>query len=437
MHLKKIEIRKLYGSFSNTLSFDRKLNLLVGINGSGKTSLLNCIDWLLRPNLAALATTQFDKIQLGFTHKSKSYTLLAKQDRHRLELSEIESGLFPNPIVVALHRPPAELHAAADTDRAITFYENLSPEPKERALWGFLAELPHPLTISLDRTIAAETDSEYYLDRGAKLTRVKDKKPRSPVRKVQEVAREKYAAYREQIYALNEELKTKLVISAFRNPAFTATKVGNAKRVSQEDIEKLEKKVTTTVSTSLGLTQAVAQISKYFLSAKQMAGYISEDESLSAFFWSQYKQIDDFAEAFDEYERAAAEAFEALGSFLRAVNFFFADSRKSIGFNEQDGSLAFRFLDEKSQSSGSYISLDRLSSGEVQIITLLSFLAFISGSDKVFVVDEPELSLHPKWQEHFLDAVLSQAPKGTQIILATHSPEIVAKHRERCIVLRP
>ena len=150
--------------------------------------------------------------------------------------------------------------------------------------------------------------------------------------------------------------------------------------------------------------------------------------------WSQYRQIEELAKAFDEYERSASAAYESLGSYLKAINEFLADSKKSIVFDEVDGRLAFQFLNG---AGGKSIlrPLERLSSGERQILILLTFLAFVASEGQVFIVDEPELSLHPKWQSLFVEALLSQAPSATQIIMATHSPEIVGRHRNFCILL--
>jgi predicted ATP-binding protein involved in virulence len=50
----------------------------------------------------------------------------------------------------------------------------------------------------------------------------------------------------------------------------------------------------------------------------------------------------------------------------------------------------------------------------------------------VFIVDEPELSLHIDWQEKFIDAILAANP-SVQFILATHSPAIILDRDDKCI----
>ena len=45
-------------------------------------------------------------------------------------------------------------------------------------------------------------------------------------------------------------------------------------------------------------------------------------------------------------------------------------------------------------------------------------------SPGIFIVDEPELSLHLGWQEIFVSSIREASP-NTQFILATHSPTII------------
>jgi len=47
--------------------------------------------------------------------------------------------------------------------------------------------------------------------------------------------------------------------------------------------------------------------------------------------------------------------------------------------------------------------------------------------DSVILIDEPELSLHPNWQNHILRVYKNIANQGNnQLIVATHSPQIIS-----------
>lgn len=83
------------------------------------------------------------------------------------------------------------------------------------------------------------------------------------------------------------------------------------------------------------------------------------------------------------------------------------------------------------------ISLKYLSSGEKQIVTLLTYLIFRVERDKftLFIVDEPELSLHLSWQKKFVSTINEINP-NMQLVFATHSPEIVGRYRDKVIKLQ-
>ena len=50
----------------------------------------------------------------------------------------------------------------------------------------------------------------------------------------------------------------------------------------------------------------------------------------------------------------------------------------------------------------------------------------------LLIIDEPELSLHIRWQERFIDS-LKKISTSTQFILATHSPDIIGDYKSKCI----
>lgn len=68
-----------------------------------------------------------------------------------------------------------------------------------------------------------------------------------------------------------------------------------------------------------------------------------------------------------------------------------------------------------------------LSTGEKTLLSKILYLYFLDYKDKVILIDEPELSLHPSWQNKVLKIYENFAIKNNcQIIIATHSPQIIA-----------
>ena len=89
-----------------------------------------------------------------------------------------------------------------------------------------------------------------------------------------------------------------------------------------------------------------------------------------------------------------------------------------------DGSLMLQ-IDE-----GKRVHLNKLSSGEKQLIILLLSALLQKGKRGIYITDEPELSLHISWQEKLINALHKINP-NIQLIIATHSPDIVAKYENK------
>lgn len=73
------------------------------------------------------------------------------------------------------------------------------------------------------------------------------------------------------------------------------------------------------------------------------------------------------------------------------------------------------------------VPLDNASSGELTLLTTYTFIATNITEQTLLLIDEPENSLHPKWQHEYcvrlLDMFYLYSP---QIVIATHSPVIVS-----------
>ena len=72
------------------------------------------------------------------------------------------------------------------------------------------------------------------------------------------------------------------------------------------------------------------------------------------------------------------------------------------------------------------IPLRSLSSGEQHLMVLLGELIFESADGGAVLLDEPEISFHPEWQEAF-PAVLEQivSINRCMVVMATHSPTLI------------
>ena len=76
--------------------------------------------------------------------------------------------------------------------------------------------------------------------------------------------------------------------------------------------------------------------------------------------------------------------------------------------------------------NGMSLPIQRLSSGEKQILIMFFALLFHADAGSVVILDEPEISLHVSWQQK-LGRYYSDIcrVRGIQMIVATHSPQVI------------
>ncbi|MTC79502.1 AAA family ATPase [Providencia sp. wls1916] len=104
-------------------------------------------------------------------------------------------------------------------------------------------------------------------------------------------------------------------------------------------------------------------------------------------------------------------------AFLEQVNIMLSDTNKQFFTSDNE----YWVFDKNTNKK---LTLSQLSSGERQLIYILATAANIGNSPAIFLMDEPEISLHLSWQEKILD-VLRKINNNMQIIIVTHSPAIV------------
>jgi predicted ATPase len=108
-------------------------------------------------------------------------------------------------------------------------------------------------------------------------------------------------------------------------------------------------------------------------------------------------------------------------------------AKKFLGIENRNNSKVVLF-----QENGKTMSINQLSSGEKQIVFRGGFLLKDKGVSKgaTFLIDEPEISLHPKWQIEILDFYKrvineSSTEESSQMIFSTHSPFIIHNPNRR------
>lgn len=137
-----------------------------------------------------------------------------------------------------------------------------------------------------------------------------------------------------------------------------------------------------------------------------------------------------YREALEERVRVQDSSSSLIRLYLDAVNNFLEGKRLSIRHRDNNPIPLVQVEFE----DNSFGSIQSLSSGERQIVTIIYASTHMSGQE-VVLIDEPEISLHIDWQIKLLPS-LSEQLNDKQIITCTHSPVIASGYEEQMVELR-
>jgi hypothetical protein len=358
---------------------------------------------------------------------------------------------------VELHRAPGAVRSSREREELLEAYGGLQPVRNEHKTWNFLQRLPSPIVVGLERTLRSETlELQVSAAKVRSLghhSRADGPPSDSPLRHVRELASQAFSRYRTRLIHLNEELRDKITLAAFDigpRPDAKRTSKSRGALLTDSQIAELEERVARyfsqesqvrrTSKRSQSTRAAIAK--KYFGKLKKMLqlakrqGKRNEKNPLWPIISGQFRKTNRLFADFERFDAASKEAYAEIERYLMTLNRFFHDSGKKLKFDFETGALMFEMTPQKGDPQrGPLRNIELLSSGKKQIAILFTYLSFNPG--KIFIIDEPEISLHPRWQEEFLDAVSEVMPRDTQLIIATHSPAIVGRHTEYCKTLLP
>jgi len=148
--------------------------------------------------------------------------------------------------------------------------------------------------------------------------------------------------------------------------------------------------------------------------------------------------IKDIKKSILEYYRKKSRDLDSHSKALKEIQSFFKNIFDSLGlsFNIED-------IDDIVQNQekvifknkmGETLPIESLSTGEKTLLSKVLYLYLKEIKDSVILIDEPELSLHPAWQNRVLKLYENFAKENNcQIIIATHSPHIIGSARNEYI----
>jgi predicted ATPase len=113
------------------------------------------------------------------------------------------------------------------------------------------------------------------------------------------------------------------------------------------------------------------------------------------------------------------QIFEQRDTFLEVINGLLQQQKK-LEINDRNELEAIIGANRR-------LSLRHLSSGEKQLVIILGEALLQDKNPWIYIADEPELSLHVAWQEGLIRNLRRINPQA-QVIFATHSPDIVSEY---------
>lgn len=426
---KLFEITNLFNQFDVSLPLDEKVNIFLGENGMGKTTILNCLYYVLSGNIEKLNNIIFDSISLTFVNGEKfsishndisSYVedymygnspyrrrkvqfeslftikelenigKLFRQEANEEELKKYYfrvSDVFGMPPSMArreLERYTVQLFqknmtTKADFNKVITFKKNISDKIDEEILYFPTYRRIEEDMSNLGIDIEKDRVKSRLIQFG--MTDV-EKNIETLLQTIKSVAITGFAKMTGVL--LKQYLDGKL--SDVENYKVEQNKLVIALARIGDEIEEQDKQ---------RIIELVKNLNIYNLENRYLLNLI--------------KNLIDSYERQNKYDERVKTFATICNNYLNGKKYIYDETNVKLGIYK-----------EKTKKP---ISIQNLSSGEKQIISVFSKLYIENIENCIILFDEPELSLSIKWQNMFLPDVVNSG-KCSMLIAVTHSPFI-------------
>lgn len=147
---------------------------------------------------------------------------------------------------------------------------------------------------------------------------------------------------------------------------------------------------------------------------------LSVDEKVISHFLFKLAQL---RRQQEQNEVKVRDFIKIVNGYLIGKEFIYNDQEFQITIRSQEGEHIVQKDDEPTIALSDQIQMSMLSSGEKQIVSLFAHIYFSNEKEYFVIVDEPELSLSVSWQKKFLPDIMS-TQRCAGLIAVTHSPFI-------------
>ncbi|MEZ5933809.1 MAG: AAA family ATPase [Alphaproteobacteria bacterium] len=398
-----VNIDGFWYQFSAKCKFSSEVNIIIGKNGTGKTTFMNILHAILSVDVDEIVNSEFNSATIHLTFQNKNKTVKAKKvDPERFPYTSIEYQISQKKYRI----------------RAISTRERNIPHQIRRRLLGEASEVKDALA-----DVVALSSLSVYRLRNSDEYEITDRHGSRVISPVDYRLSEALAGLTK--YQLDLSLKSREISAKLQKDVLASIlyEEEDGPRYRSRDLEfNEEEEKSNLISAYTQLNAIDAHIRrKIDTHVKAIAGTFKSIERQS--------EIDKNNPKIRTYPLAVIEArrkttkiialslaseqnskqlFSQIDLFIDTLRTFI--SNKSFQF--ESGNLII------SNKQGQ-ISHSRLSSGEKQLLILLTEALLQNQKPHVFLADEPELSLHIEWQRMVIPAVRKLNPEA-QIIVATH-----------------
>lgn len=443
MLLKFFKAKEVYGYLNLNVEFNKDITFLHGVNGAGKTTVLKLMQAILAPSFKDIHRIVFKEIELSYldTKMGKTFRIKVIKDAQIIIKVFVSNKLE--------HQFNVPLLDNNDLDFISTEEEYFSEyliDNRDNDVIKFLTTIDAPLFLGLDRrgeknvheNISFMNKSDRI--RNNRRIRMNSRRQRhitgslgTSLIESEALVQNKYERLRRFEDIQRNKLREELLITSFDYTDVDSKIFARLKKPSylKKVLDRKEEIEISLSNLSDDNEALLAKAKDFFLKLEELrekSDKKDEERFADIELITNHVQIvrmEKLIATIDEHKSRVDKHFLPVYKFLEVVNRFFSMSNKRIKVNSV-GEIKVEKPD------GTDDTIEALSSGERQIIIIFIYLIFDESKSKVFIIDEPELSLHLQWQDIFTKSILEVSPE-TQFILATHSPEIIAGYEHNTV----
>lgn len=420
--MRKIEsviIQNFWGDKTVTLRFNDNINFLIGVNGSGKTTIINLIAACLKADFTTLDKAQFSKIRVDFFSDPGK-----KNDTTFIEVQKKEKSDSPYPNINFTIKLPNE--SKPSTFKLNELEEELFfryPHEIRRQRIHMSGQINRDINLALNSFVNLTWLS---IHRTSRSINQEEKSFESSIdQKIKELSSDliKYFGVLDKKYSIETE--------KFQKNVFLSLIEGDNQInfLQTDDLDSAKEKDSLRqifLLFKLQESEFARQLERHFKGFDEAKKTLEETKSIGLdklSFLIGTRRIHSIVQEWISLNEKKNDINKPKITFIEELNKLY--QRKELFINEKNELLV-------RTQSGKEFNLINLSSGEKQLLIILGESLLQENRSHIYIADEPELSLHVDWQEKLVGSLKGVNP-NSQIIFATHSPDIVGPHSKSVI----